>query len=216
MAKAPSPVPAPTKIDLVFFRQKGGSEPVRDWLTGLPQDNRRAIGQDLMRVQYGWPVGMPLVRPMGKGLFEVRTDLPDGTIARVLFCFAKGELYALHGFIKKAKKTPPQDLALGTQTAEGDWTMTETNHRGSTLDSFLEEEGVLEEFQAKAIKTAIAWQLTEAMKERKLSKTRLAAMMHTSRTQVDRVLDPNNGNVTLETLQRAAAVVGRRVQVELV
>ena len=85
--------------------------------------------------------------------------------------------------------------------------MAENKHRGSTLDSFLEEEGVLGEFQAKAIKEAIAWQLTEAMKERKLS---------TSRTQVDRVLDPQDGNVTIETLQRAAAVVGRRVQLELV
>tara|TARA_R100000322_G_scaffold129949_3_gene86060 strand:- start:2236 stop:2520 length:285 start_codon:yes stop_codon:yes gene_type:complete len=94
--------------------------------------------------------------------------------------------------------------------------MAENKHRGSTLDSFLEEEGVLGEFQAKAIKEAIAWQLTEAMKERKLSKSRLASMMHTSRTQVDRVLNPQDGNVTIETLQRAAAVVGRRVQLELV
>jgi antitoxin HicB len=91
-----------------------------------------------------------------------------------------------------------------------------SEHVGSGLDDFLAEEGVLEAFQAKAIKEVIAWQLGEAMKERKLSKRKLAAMMHTSRTQVDRVLDPNDGNVTLETLQRAAAVVGRKVHVELV
>jgi antitoxin HicB len=91
-----------------------------------------------------------------------------------------------------------------------------SKHVGSGLDDFLAEEGVLEAFQAKAIKEVIAWQLGEAMKERKLSKRKLAAMMHTSRTQVDRVLDPNDGNVTLETLQRAAAVVGRKVHVELV
>ena len=94
--------------------------------------------------------------------------------------------------------------------------MADNKLRGPTLDSFLEEEGVLAEFQAKAIKEVIAWQLAEAMKERKLSKNRLATMMHTSRTQVDRVLDPENGNVTIETLQRAAAVVGRRVQLALV
>lgn len=94
--------------------------------------------------------------------------------------------------------------------------MTDNPHRGSTLDSFLEEEGVLAEFQAKAIKEVIAWQLAEAMRERKLSKNRLAAMMHTSRTQVNRLLDPNDGNVTIETLQRAAAVVGRRVELQLV
>ena len=94
--------------------------------------------------------------------------------------------------------------------------MAENRHKGSTLDSFLEEDGVLAEFQAKAIKEVIAWQLAEAMRERKLSKNRLAMMMHTSRTQVNRVLDPNDGNVTIETLQRAAQIVGRRVQLQLV
>lgn len=89
-------------------------------------------------------------------------------------------------------------------------------HIGSGIDDFLKEEGVLEEFQAKAIKEVIAWQLGEAMREQKLSKRKLAVMMHTSRTQIDRVLDPNDGNVTLETLQRAAAVFGRKVQVQLV
>ena len=78
----------------------------------LPVAHRRLIGLDLQRVQYRWPVGMPLVRPMGNGLFEVRTSLPDGTIARVMFSFHDGELYALHGFIKKAQKTPEADLAL--------------------------------------------------------------------------------------------------------
>ena len=89
-------------------------------------------------------------------------------------------------------------------------------HRGSTLDSFLEQDGTLGEFQAQAIKEVIAWQLAEAMKDRKLTKTRLAELMHTSRSQVNRMLDPNDGNVTIETLQRAAALVGRRVQVALV
>jgi antitoxin HicB len=94
--------------------------------------------------------------------------------------------------------------------------MADNKHRGSTLDSFLVSEGVLGEFQAKAIKEVIAWQLAEAMRDRKITKTGLAAMMHTSRTQINRVLDPNDGNVTIETLQRAAAIVGRRVQLELV
>ena len=94
--------------------------------------------------------------------------------------------------------------------------MTRNKHRGSTLDDFLSQEGVLEEFQARAIKEVVAWQLAEAMRERKLSKNQLAKQMHTSRTQVDRVLDPEAGNVTIETLQRAAALVGRRLRVELV
>ena len=94
--------------------------------------------------------------------------------------------------------------------------MVDNKHRGSSLDSFLEQEGVLAEFQAKAIKEVIAWQLGEAMRDRKLTKTALAALMNTSRTQISRVLDPNDGNVTIETLQRAAALLGRRVQLELV
>lgn len=94
--------------------------------------------------------------------------------------------------------------------------MATNRHRGSTLDDFLAGEGVLEEFQAKAIKETVAWQLSEAMRERKLSKNQLARQMHTSRTQVDRVLDPNAGNVTIETLQRAAELVGRKVKIELI
>ena len=91
-----------------------------------------------------------------------------------------------------------------------------TKHIGSGIDDLLQEEGVLEGFQARAIKEVIAWQLGEAMKERKLSKRELASLMHTSRAQVDRVLDPTNGNVAFETLQRAAAIGGRKVQVELI
>ena len=94
--------------------------------------------------------------------------------------------------------------------------MAKNNHRGSTLDDFLAREGVFEEFQARAIKEVVAWQLAEAMRERRLSKNQLAKQMHTSRTQVDRVLDPESGNVTIETLQRAAELVGRRVKIELV
>jgi phage-related protein len=100
----------PQRIEVVFYRSMSGNEPVREWLIDLPEANRRAVGQDLQRVQYRWPVGMPLVRPMGKGLFEVRTPLPDGTTARVLFCFHGGEIYTLHAFIKKAQKTPTPDL----------------------------------------------------------------------------------------------------------
>ena len=94
--------------------------------------------------------------------------------------------------------------------------MARNKRRGSTLDDFLAEEGVLEEFQARAIKEVVAWQLAEAMRERNLSKNQLAKQMHTSRTQVDRVLDPAAGNVTIETLQRAAELVGKRVRIELV
>lgn len=104
--------PLPRKIPLLFFRTDNGTEPVRDWLLGLSEGDRHTVGLDLMRVQFGWPVGMPLCRTLGKGLWEVRSNISDGRIARVLFCFAEGELIALHGFIKKTQKTPEQDIKL--------------------------------------------------------------------------------------------------------
>jgi phage-related protein len=102
----------PRKIELVFFRNKAGGEPVREWLRGLGEAERRAIGTDLLRAQWRWPAGMPLCRPMGKGLFEVRTDLPSNRTARVLLCFYDGRLVALHGFIKKTRATPEDGLTL--------------------------------------------------------------------------------------------------------
>ena len=86
---------------------------------------------------------------------------------------------------------------------------------GSSLDDFLKEEGIFEEAQAQAIKEVVAWQLAEAMKKKKISKARMATLLTTSRTQVDRLLDPKN-DITLGSLQRAAAMVGRRVMIELV
>ena len=88
-------------------------------------------------------------------------------------------------------------------------------HMGSTIDDFMKEEGIFEEAQAQAIKEVIALQLAQAMKERKISKNKMAALLKTSRTQVDRLLDPSD-DITLSSLQRAAAIVGRRVLVELV
>ena len=88
-------------------------------------------------------------------------------------------------------------------------------HMGSSIDDFLKKERIFEEAQAQAIKEVVAWQLAQAMKKKKISKARLAALLKTSRTQVDRLLDPEN-DITLSSLQRAAAMVGRRVMIELV
>ena len=79
--------PQPQKIPLIFYRTEAGSEPVREWLKGLPETDRQAIGRDLLRAQWRWPVGMPLCRPLGNALWEVRTDLPTKRTARVLVCF---------------------------------------------------------------------------------------------------------------------------------
>lgn len=92
---------------------------------------------------------------------------------------------------------------------------TKNRHRGSTLDAFLAEEGITEEAAAIAVKRVIAWQLEQVMKEQQITKTAMAARMETSRKQLDRVLNPQDGNVTLETLQRAAKAVGRSLRVEL-
>jgi phage-related protein len=95
-----------------FYRTAGGSEPVREWLKELPAADRRCIGQDLANVQFGWPVGMPVCRALGEGLWEVRSNLPSQRIARVLFVFHEGRIGVVHGFIKKSQKTPRQDLEL--------------------------------------------------------------------------------------------------------
>ena len=87
-------------------------------------------------------------------------------------------------------------------------------HMGSSIDAFLQEEGIFEEAQAQAIKEVVAWQLAEAMKKKKISKSKMAMLLKTSRTQVDRLLDPKN-DITLGSLQRAAAIVGRRVNIKL-
>jgi phage-related protein len=102
----------PRKIPLIFYRANSGNEPVREWLKGLPELERRAIGEDLLRAQWRWPVGMPLCRPMKDELWEIRTNLPTKRTARVLLCVYQEHLVALHGFIKKTRATPDDDLAL--------------------------------------------------------------------------------------------------------
>jgi DNA-binding phage protein len=94
--------------------------------------------------------------------------------------------------------------------------MTTNPHLGSSFDSFLEQEGVLEDVTARALKRVLARQLSALMKDQGLNKTTLADRMRTSRSQLDRLLDPESGSVTLDTLVRAAHAVGRRLHLELV
>lgn len=100
------------RIPAKFYKTEAGNEPVREWLKQLAPAERRLIGIDIKTVEYGWPIGMPTCRPMGKGLYEVRSNLPDGKIARVLFCIHQENMVLLHGWIKKSQKTPKQDLDL--------------------------------------------------------------------------------------------------------
>jgi phage-related protein len=101
-------------LSVVFYRSAAGNEPVRDWLLDLTRQDRRAVGQDVKTAQYGWPIGMPLIRKLEPGLWEVRSSLADG-IGRVLFTVESGTMVLLHGFIKKSQKTPAPDLKTARQ-----------------------------------------------------------------------------------------------------
>jgi phage-related protein len=102
---------------LFFLRKKSGNEPVRKWIKSLPKKVRQIIGDDIKTVQHGWPLGMPLVRHLEQGLWEVRSTIPDG-IARVLFKMVNGEMVLLHGIIKKTQKTPQQDIETALERAK--------------------------------------------------------------------------------------------------
>jgi phage-related protein len=99
------------KLSVRFYREASGAEPVRDRLKSLPADERREIGTDIKTVQFGWPLGMPVVDHLGSGVWEVRTRLAT-RLARVLFVLKGDEMVLLHGFIKKQRKTPKPDLDL--------------------------------------------------------------------------------------------------------
>ena len=103
------------RLPAAFYQLPSGREPVRDWLKALGDEDRKIIGEDIKDVEFSWPIGMPLVRPFGKGLWEVRSDLTQGRIARVLFCILDGHMVLLHGFIKKTQKTPDADLELAAK-----------------------------------------------------------------------------------------------------
>ena len=100
-----------------FYRSGSGREPVREWLRRLPRSDRKAIGRDVLTLQLGWPLGMPLARKLENGLWEVRSRLNNG-IARVIFTVHDGKILLLHGFVKKSGKTPLHDLRLARQRME--------------------------------------------------------------------------------------------------
>lgn len=102
------------RIHVIFFRTEAGNEPVRDWLKSLtPVEDRKQIGIDIKTVEFGWPLGMPICRPLGDGLYEVRSTLSSHRIARVVFYIdVQSRMVLLHGFIKKSQKTPQADLEL--------------------------------------------------------------------------------------------------------
>ena len=101
------------RVPAIFYCTEAGGEPVREWLRGLSPEDRKRIGEDVKTVEFGWPIGMPVCKPLGDGIYEVRTTLAQNRIARVLFYIdKKSRMVLLHGFIKKTQKTPDQDLHL--------------------------------------------------------------------------------------------------------
>ena len=102
----------PKRLPAAFYRSANGAEPVREWLKALPLDDRRTLGRDVATAEFAWPIGMPLCHPLGGGLWEVRSNLAGGRIARVIFCVGGGRMVLLHGFVKKTQKTPAPDLDL--------------------------------------------------------------------------------------------------------
>jgi phage-related protein len=97
------------RLPAAFFTLPSGREPVREWLKELPSIDKKAIGEDIKDVEFSWPIGMPLCRHLGSGLWEVRSELPFGRIARVIFCVRDGKMVLLHGFMKKTQKMPAMD-----------------------------------------------------------------------------------------------------------
>lgn len=99
-------------LTIHFYQTSAGNEPVREWLRDLPRDDKKIIGEDIKTVQLGWPLGMPLVKNLGNGLWEVRSNLSNKTISRVIFFMHKKTIILLHGFIKKMQKTPTKDIDI--------------------------------------------------------------------------------------------------------
>jgi phage-related protein len=100
------------KLPAFFYENANGLPPVREWILALSPEDRKRVGRDIQKVEFGWPLGMPYCRSLGNGLWEVRSDLTDGKIARVIFSVAGGRMVLLHGFIKKTRSTPARDLKL--------------------------------------------------------------------------------------------------------
>ena len=108
------------KLAVAFFRTDSGVEPVRAWLKALPALDRQAIGREIRTVQFGWPVGMPLVRKLEQGLWEVRVGL-DRRVARIIFTIVDSTAVLVHGFIKKRQKIPNSEMALARRRARRAW-----------------------------------------------------------------------------------------------
>jgi phage-related protein len=106
------------KKNVVFYKTSAGSEPVREWLLSLDLADKKILGGDIKTVEYGWPIGMPVSRSLGKGLYEVRSNISNKRIARVIFTIIDNYMVLLNGFIKKTQKTPQNEIELALNRAK--------------------------------------------------------------------------------------------------
>lgn len=168
---------------------------MREWLHGLSKDDRKAIGTDIATVEYGWPLG--------------------NRIARTIFTINSGDMILLHGFIKKSGEDAKNRTGFGAISKEA----TEMNNKtniGATLENFLEQEGLRDEVYAEAAKRIVALQLREAMKKTGTTVSEMARRMSTSRSQVERIIGLEAESVTVNSLAKAAHVVGYRLDMRLI
>lgn len=107
------------KIFAYFYKLNSGKEPVREWLLELDRGDRQIIGKDIQKVEFGWPIGMPYSRKLEKGLWEVRSNISNSRIARVLFCLQDNQMILLHGFIKKTQATPDKEKDIARKRMKG-------------------------------------------------------------------------------------------------
>jgi antitoxin HicB len=182
------------------------------------------IGEDLRAIELGFPLGLPLCRNLGGGLWEVRSTLPTKREARLIFFHQSSEgglgrgarVHQKGAQNARTRSQAGRHTQTGVRALIAQQRKSRTTADLTTLDQFLEEEGVKDEVNLSAIKRVIALQLEQEIRTKRITKADLARRMHTSRAQVDRVLDPDEGNVTIDTLARAARILGRSIRLELV
>src|SRR5215510_1930874 len=205
------------QLPVFFYRTQTGTEPVRAWLQAFTR-NRSSDNRDRSSARPE-PMArrhatLPIARSRSLGIAVQSREQPHSTRA----VFRPWRPHRCRPWFHQEDACHARGHSgLGAQTNAGDATMKKKNpHWGSSLDDFLKEEGIYDEVVSQVEKEVIAWQLQQAMKKKKITKKRMAELMKTSRTQVDKLLNPKDGNVTIKTLHKAAAVVGKRFEYKLV